>query len=278
MNLILLSSQVTAEGSITLDERQSRHVREILKSDEGAILRVGLDNIWVGTAKLVGPEGQVGPEDPVSTGPSGPIIENSKKRPRKCPLIRVKLIHSCSRPPPERRHRIDLLLALPRPRIFDNLLQTVATLGVGKVIFCSPTRSEIAYLSSSKLQISGIEESLRLGLEQANADPFFPHVYLYASWQRCISQLVEKHITPEHSLIVLHPGESEPLSQMVISDLQHSSGPILLAIGPEGGYLDREVCELKSIGFKAANLGKRILKVETAVVASMTLVRLFSLL
>ena len=43
--------------------------------------------------------------------------------------------------------------------------------------------------------------------------------------------------------------------------------PTLIAIGPEGGLLPREVNRFLDKGFQAVNLGPRLLRVETAVSA-----------
>jgi len=39
----------------------------------------------------------------------------------------------------------------------------------------------------------------------------------------------------------------------------------VIAIGPEGGFVAREIESLENIGFKTVSLGKRILRTETAV-------------
>jgi len=41
--------------------------------------------------------------------------------------------------------------------------------------------------------------------------------------------------------------------------------PVVLAIGPEGGFIDREVETFRDIGFTEVSLGPRVLRVETAV-------------
>lgn len=49
--------------------------------------------------------------------------------------------------------------------------------------------------------------------------------------------------------------------------LQRHNGPVILAIGPEGGWTKEELVNLINEGFVVVNMGDRILKVETAVIS-----------
>ena len=44
-------------------------------------------------------------------------------------------------------------------------------------------------------------------------------------------------------------------------------GPLTIAIGPEGGFIQKEIESLERIGFRAVPIGTRILRVETAIPA-----------
>jgi 16S rRNA (uracil1498-N3)-methyltransferase len=46
-----------------------------------------------------------------------------------------------------------------------------------------------------------------------------------------------------------------------------------LAIGPEGGWTDEEIVAARSAGFAEASLGENILRTETAVLASLAVLR-----
>jgi 16S rRNA (uracil1498-N3)-methyltransferase len=39
---------------------------------------------------------------------------------------------------------------------------------------------------------------------------------------------------------------------------------VVFAVGPEGGFTDEEVATARDLGWRAVNLGPRILRVETA--------------
>lgn len=54
----------------------------------------------------------------------------------------------------------------------------------------------------------------------------------------------------------------------------HGSAPMRILVGPEGGFSSDEREEMGKSGFKELSLGKTVLRVETAIVVALTLVRL----
>jgi 16S rRNA (uracil1498-N3)-methyltransferase len=55
--------------------------------------------------------------------------------------------------------------------------------------------------------------------------------------------------------------------------LKPSSEPLVVAIGPEGGFTEEEVDLARRKGLEAKSLGERILRAETAAVAALTVVQ-----
>jgi 16S rRNA (uracil1498-N3)-methyltransferase len=49
------------------------------------------------------------------------------------------------------------------------------------------------------------------------------------------------------------------------------ASPLLLLVGPAGGFEPAEVTALRAAGFASASLGPRILRAETAAVAAVTI-------
>lgn len=68
-------------------------------------------------------------------------------------------------------------------------------------------------------------------------------------------------------LVERHSGEALPATPL----LEPVVGPVILGIGPEGGWSEQELILAKAKGFSFASLGERILRAETAALAAVCL-------
>ncbi len=76
------------------------------------------------------------------------------------------------------RPRVDVLLALPRPKVMRRLWAQLAALGVGQVILTDAEKVERDYFDSHVLQEDGYRPLLLEGLQQAR-DTRVPHVTIH---------------------------------------------------------------------------------------------------
>lgn len=67
--------------------------------------------------------------------------------------------------------------------------------------------------------------------------------------------------------------EEEQQAGLPIADLQANTGPVCLLIGSEGGLHRDEVVWLKEQGFHSFSLGERVLRAETAAIATVAIVQ-----
>ena len=67
--------------------------------------------------------------------------------------------------------------------------------------------------------------------------------------------------------------EKEVTPLKSIADTLLSCRSVMILIGPEGGFSEQEIQTAKNRGFKSSSLGPRILRAETAAMASCTLVQ-----
>ncbi|WP_122421156.1 16S rRNA (uracil(1498)-N(3))-methyltransferase [Pseudomonas viridiflava] len=235
MNLLLLEeADFIAADRVVLRDRRLTHMQEVHRAEVGDSLRVGRVNGLLGTAELL------------------------RLEPREAEL-RVLLN---SQPPA--KLPLTLLLALPRPKMLRRVFQTVATMGVPKVILLNSYRVEKSFWQTPFLEPHAIREQLILGLEQAR-DSVLPEIVI----EKRFKPFVEDRL-PQLALdtlgLVGHPGDYPECPRAVTE-------PVTLAIGPEGGWIPYEVDLLGKSGLQPVQLGDRILRVETAVTA--LLARLF---
>lgn len=236
MNLILLTpDELGPQDTVTLTGRRAEHVLTVHRANVGDRLRVG----------VLG--GQMGQADVLALG-EGQVV------------LRLGELNV----PPPPRLPVTVILALPRPKMLKRIYQTVATLGVERLVLLHSYRVEKSFWSSPWLAPAAIHEHLYLGLEQG-VDTVLPEVCL----RRRFKPFVEDELpalAAGRRCLVAHPTGAEACPQ-------GQAQPTVLAIGPEGGFIPYEVERLAEQGFTPVSLGPRILRVETAVTA--LLARLF---
>lgn len=235
MNLLLLEeADFIAADRVILRDRRLTHMQEVHRSEVGDSLRVGRINGLMGSAELLR------------------LVAGEAE-------LRVNL----DQPPPAKLP-LTLVLALPRPKMLRRVFQTVATMGVAKVILVNSYRVEKSFWQTPFLEPEAIREQLILGLEQAR-DTVLPEIVI----EKRFKPFVEDRLPAiaEGTLgLVGHPGNFPPCPRAL-------SEPVTLAIGPEGGWIPYEIDLLTKSGLQPVQLGERILRVETAVTA--LLARLF---
>ncbi|GHC22652.1 16S rRNA (uracil(1498)-N(3))-methyltransferase [Aidingimonas halophila] len=153
---------------------------------------------------------------------------------------------------------IELILALPRPRMLARTLEHVTALGVKSITLMHTRRVEKSYWQSPELHPDKIHQHLVLGLEQAR-DTRLPSVSLEPRFKPFVEDRLAGWLDERQGLLA-HPGTPAPCPR----GIEH---PTILVVGPEGGFIDYEVDTLLDVGCQGIHLGERILRVETAVIA-----------
>ncbi|MET0124081.1 MAG: 16S rRNA (uracil(1498)-N(3))-methyltransferase [Pseudomonas caspiana] len=235
MNLLLLEdADFVAADRVVLRDRRLKHMQEVHRAEVGDSLRVGRIGGLLGSAELLRLEAHE----------AELRITLDSAPPAKLPLT--------------------LLLALPRPKMLRRVFQTVATMGVPKVILLNSYRVEKSFWQTPFLEPQAIREQLILGLEQAR-DSVLPEIIIEKRFKPFVEDRLPELVKDTMGLVG-HPGNFPACPRAV-------TGPVTLAIGPEGGWIPYEVDLLTKAGLQPVQLGERILRVETAVTA--LLARLF---
>ena len=231
MNLLLLQdADFLPDGTVQLTGRRAQHAREVLRAEPGETLRVGRLGGLVGT---------------------GEVLENTPG------LLRLRV--SLTDPPPPRAG-VDLLLAIPRPKALKRVLPAVAQLGVDRVVLVNAARVEKSYFDSKVLAPGFVEELLLQGLEQAR-DTRLPEVLLRERFRPFVEDELDATFGTEALRLLPHPPASQPLHRVGVQEAPR----VVMAVGPDGGWVPFEAELLEAHGFRPFSLGPRILRVETAV-------------
>ena len=228
MNIVLLhQNDWIADGIAMVRDHRAAHIREVLRAQVGDTLRVGL---------LGGLCGQGVIEAVDASG--------------------VRLGVQLSEPPPP-RHRFDIVLALPRPKMLRRILRQCAEFGVANLHLIQSARVEKSYWQSPLLQPARVEDALLAGLERSR-DTIAPRVHLHRRFRPFI----------EDKLPGLCAGRPCWLADMgaPMSLAQAPPGPALVMVGPEGGFVPFEVQLAESVQAQRVGLGERILSVDTALI------------
>ena len=229
MNLLLLEEQDFTDSSrARLSGRRLRHMLEIQQLTAGDTLRVGRIGGLMGHARVLS----------LSDSQAELSVTLDSAPPPKLPLT--------------------LLLAMPRPKMFRRILQHCATLGVPRIILLNSYRVEKSFWQTPFLEPAVLRDNLLLGLEQAR-DTVLPEILIEKRFKPFVEDRLPALISGTQAILA-HPGDYPPCPRALTS-------AATLAIGPEGGWIPYEVEKLVEAGFVPAQIGERILRVETAVTA-----------
>ncbi len=217
--------------SLGPDDRRTRHIRGVLHARAGDALRVGRINGLAGDATLV------------ADGESGVVLD-------------VRL----DRPAPE--PWLDLVLAMPRPKVMHRLWADLAAVGFARIFIVNAAKVEKYYFDSHWLDEATWRPLLIEGLEQAGATRL-PEVQI----RRALRPFVEDEIPslyPNSAKWIAHPRIHDAPPREVSSP--HGAHPVV-AIGPEGGWTDFELALFSKAGFLPLSLGDRAFRSDTACIA-----------
>ncbi|MBZ0165674.1 MAG: 16S rRNA (uracil(1498)-N(3))-methyltransferase [Candidatus Omnitrophica bacterium] len=234
MNVLLLDDKdFVNDTTVRLSGRRVRHLTAVLKSSSGDILRVG---------RLGGQLGK------------GTVQELSGQS--------AELSVVLDQDPPDPLP-LTLILALPRPIVLNRMLAAVTTLGIKRLYLIHSHRVEKSYWCSPVLAPEKMDAQCRLGLEQA-VDTIMPVIEVRTRFKPFVEDELPGLIQGTMP-IVAHPG-GETLNPGAIQ------GSAALILGPEGGFIPYELDHFRGLGMTFMTLGERVLKVETAVTAAVSVV------
>ncbi len=226
---IILFTHLDAENSLPLHDYRALHIRKILKLGVGGQFLAGEINSTKGLATIFSLDAE--------------NLHFSFKAGQPSPPL----------------YPVTLMVAQVRPICMRRILREAVSLGVSNILLTGSDTTEKSY-GDAKLYANGEYRSILLdGAMQ--------------SGETGVSEVVFSHTVDE--AIGLTEGAKtrivldNVMEAKSLSSLPLPQTPVVLAIGGERGFTDRERSLFLASGFAPASLGERILRTETAVSAGL---------
>lgn len=212
---------------------RARHILDVLRRREGDTFHAGVIDGPIGTGTL----------DHI--GPDALIVS----------FVPVR------EPPP--LPPITLIVGLPRPPTARDILRDATTCGVSAIHFVATERTDPNYATSTIWRNGEWRTHLKVGAAQA-FDTRLPVV----TWTHSLAHALT-HAGPGERLALDNYEAEAHLGRWAPPDAR----PIVLAIGPERGWGPNDRARLRDEGATLLHLGKRVLRVEMAVVAALAILQ-----
>jgi 16S rRNA (uracil1498-N3)-methyltransferase len=233
VNLIIVEpAELDASGHLTLSDARAAHLLHVLRAAPGHSVRIGLLDGPLGTA----------------------TVTQTTHR-----TVDLQCTFDAPVPPVP---RVDLLLALPRPKVLQRLWPQLSMLGVGRIILTNAERVERCYFDSHVLDPARYRPLLIDGLQQAR-DTRLPRVSVH----RRFRVLVEDDLaglSDASTRLMAHPAAGASIASTLRG---RATRRVLLAVGPEGGWSEFEQRLLHAYDFVPVDVGRRTLRSDTACIA-----------
>ena len=162
--------------------------------------------------------------------------------------------------PPVPLYPVTLLTAQVRPICMKRILREAVCLGVKRILVTGADTAEKSYQEANIWKNGDYMKHIFDGAQQA-ASTGIPEVELFPSVQKCLRNL-EEHALPGQRNFVFD-NRDFAYSIEGITGLANDT-EVVLAIGPERGWSDRERELFTQAGFEPLRMGERILRTETA--------------
>lgn len=234
MNLILFESH-EASGRLIRTDARAVHILETLRMGVGSTFDAGIVNGPRGKARIVSVDSE-------SIG------------------LEFELVSESDIP-----HSLDILVGLPRPQSARRILHDSSALGVRKLALVSTAHSDPNYAESRLWSTGEWRRHLVDGAQQA-FDTRIPEVV------RC-KPLAEVAMTASGVRLALDIYEATIPLLAAIRATPSPPREVTLAFGPERGWAQEDRRTLRAAGFGLVSLGRRVMRVETAIASAVAIIR-----
>lgn len=175
--------------------------------------------------------------------------------------------------------RLQLLISIVKFDRFEWALEKATELGVGEIVPLAAARTDKSLVAAAEKRHARWERILVESAQQSRRlRP--PHIRAAVAPEKAFAEA-----SGDVKILLSERSEAPSLKKILrghiaIDGVSGAHAPHVsrnasaaLAIGPEGGWTDAEIFEASAAGFVEASLGENILRTETAVIASVAILR-----
>ena len=166
---------------------------------------------------------------------------------------------------------IYLYQGLPKADKLELIIQKTVELGVHKIIPVEMSRSVVKIEDKKKASKVERWQAIAEAAAKQSKCSSIPKIGDVTSFKLAVKQASELDV-------ILVPYECQDGMISTVNALKEikNGQKVGIFIGPEGGFDDNEIAMLSSFAGKTISLGKRILRTETAAIASVTMLMLYA--
>lgn len=229
---ILLLAEKHPFFEFPIDGEIAEHIVKVLRLEVGSEMDVGVQN---------GPKGRAR------------LVERSE--------YSLKMSVKWNDNHPSDHFPVNLIVGLSRPQTCRKILDQATSMGVKEIHFFGADKSENSYRKSRLWKTGEWQDKIKKGAEQS----FTTHIPVCEVWKDLSDCLIAQ---PGQSCrIAMDNYESKKaICSMIWNKFDHFT----LAVGPERGWSKSERDQLRNQDFTLLSMGSRVLRQETAVVASLS--------
>ena len=221
---IILFEQIDSEGIVPKSDFRYEHIIKVLHLQEGDTFSMGRVNGPSGLATIL-------------------AVDNEGLR------YSWEVTNDCVPLYP-----VTLMVAQVRPICMKRILREAVSLGVHSIVVTGTDTGEKSY-RDAKLWSTGEYRKYLLDGAMQSSFTGIPELTCFDT----IDEALESHSDTDNKIVLDNVEGSDPLSSF-----EYREGSVLLAVGPERGWSERERMLFTEHAFEFRLLGKRTLRTETA--------------
>ena len=174
---------------------------------------------------------------------------------------------------------ISIILAFPRPKGLGRMFPVFSQQGLRSIRVCNAARVEKSYWGSHVISSSYYKPALLKGLEQATVSTRLPDLsFDPRPFEQFLEVADKEYPTDRFIRLLCHPHNASPLTNTLIDACKDRKSKgmrteVVVAIGPEGGWLDYELALLvDKYHFTCVSFSPRILSTDVAVTSVVAII------